>query len=168
MRIYNGFAVAVMPTGHQCKEVLTREAGKPEHLFGLHAKLPANLGHRLSFIQQPLDNRFHRFEQMRAACAVMGDRTVYVLGFIPFVVYDNNRHLAAESGFQGFPSRDCPSMEAVNNREVRPRHYGQCPAIGQDGLCEQLQVVLADLVGVIVIGPQLFPADPLQGGQRRK
>ena len=59
-------------------------------------------------------------------------------------------------------------MEAVNNREVRPRHYGQCPAIGQDGLCEQLQVVLADLVGVIVIGPQLFPADPLQGGQRRK
>ena len=57
-------------------------------------------------------------------------------------------------GQQRFTSGHCPAVEAVNDGEVRSHNYGQCPAIDQNGLSEQLQVVLADHVRVVIVGLQ--------------
>ena len=82
------------------------------------------------------------------------------------VVYDYDRHFAAQQGQQRLPARYRPAMEAVNDGAVRAYHDGQCPAVGQDRLDKQLQVFLADLVGVVVVGVNSVAVYPLEGCQR--
>ena len=55
-----------------------------------------------------------------------------------------------------------PAVEAVNDGSVRAYHDGQRPSVGEDGLDEQFQVFLADLVGVVVVGMDAAAVYPLE------
>ena len=103
---------------------------------------------------------------MCAAGAVVGDGAVYVDALVTVMVYDYDRHLAAQQRQQRFTARYRPAVEAVDDGTVRAYHDGQRPAVGQDGLHQQLQVLLADLVGVVVVGVDGVAIYPLEGCQR--
>ena len=155
-----------MALGHHVQELVFGKAGQAEDFFGLHAQLLADFLHGLALVNEFLDNGFHRLQQVGATGTVVGYGAVHVGALVAVVVYDYDRHFAAQQGQQRLPARYSPAMEAVNDGAVRAYHDGQCPAVGQDRLDKQLQVFLADLVGVVVVGVNSVAVYPLEGCQR--
>ena len=91
-----------MVFGHHVQELVFGEAGQAEDLFGLHAQLLADLVHGLALVHELLHDGFHGVEQVCAAGAVVGYGAIYVGTLVTVMVYDYDRHLAAQQGQQRF------------------------------------------------------------------
>ena len=93
----------------------------------------------------------------------MCDGAVNILGRV-IMPHDYHRHLAFEHGVQRLLSGHGPAVKAVDDGVVGTHDDGKRPAIGHDRLHQQFQILAVDLVGVVVIGLELLPVYPLQGG----
>jgi hypothetical protein len=80
------------------------------------------------------------------------------------VKYSHYGDFTVQHRQQRFLSCHSPTVEPVNDGIVRPHNDGECPSVGEDGLGQQLQIFLADFVGVIVVRFEQFPVHPFQSG----
>ena len=103
---------------------------------------------------------------MNTSSAVVSDRAVDVLVMV-FVVYNDNRHHSAEHGEQRLLTADRPAVKSVNDGEIRLYNYWECPTIRENGLRQQFQVFLADLVWVIIVRLDQVPVYPSERVERR-
>ena len=98
-----------MALGHHVQELVFGKAGQAEDFFGLHAQLLADFLHGLALVNEFLDNGFHRLQQVGATGTVVGYGAVHVGALVAVVVYDYDRHFAAQQGQQRLPARYSPA-----------------------------------------------------------
>lgn len=91
-----------MVFGHHVQELVFGKAGQTEDFFRLHAQLLADLVHGLALVNELLHDGFHRVEQVCSASSVVCDGAVYIGTLVTVMVYDYDRHLAAQQGQQRF------------------------------------------------------------------
>ena len=153
--------------GDEFEERLAVYLGETEDFLTAHAQFLADFVNLETFVEQLLDDVFHGLQQVSATCTVECHGAGHIVGGV-IMGHDDYGYFATEHCSQRLLPRYHPTMEAVNDGVIGADHDGETEAVVENTLGEQVEVLLQDLVGVVVIRLDEVSVYELQIAQRRE